>query len=403
MDNFDSACFRLDGAVPSRLFLDACVMSEAEQLSALIGDVYDAALDPARWPDVLAKSARFVGGFTAALFFKDAAGKSGDFSYEAGRIDPHYGQLYFESYVKLDPLTTGRFLADIEQPVAASDLMPYDEFLETPFYKEWAQPQQVVDCLTAVIEKSATGAALFGVFRDERDGPADDEMRRRMRLIVPHIRRMVFIGNVIDLKSTEAARLVDTLDGISAGMFLVDASGRIVHANASGHAMLAEGSLLRAVGGKLVPNDKGAEQALCEVYATADGGDAAVGVKGIAVPLMALDGEHNVAHVLPLTSSAHRRAGTSCTAVAAVFVQKAALDTPSPQEVIGKLYKLTPTELRVLLAIVEVGGVPEVAETLGIADSTVKTHLHRLFEKTGARRQADLVKLMAGYPSPLVN
>jgi DNA-binding CsgD family transcriptional regulator len=86
-----------------------------------------------------------------------------------------------------------------------------------------------------------------------------------------------------------------------------------------------------------------------------------------------------------------------------VFVQKATLDTPSPQEVIGKLYKLTPTVLRVLLAIVQVGGAPEVAETLGIAESTVKTHLHRLFEKTGAKRQADLVKLMAAYASPLVS
>jgi DNA-binding CsgD family transcriptional regulator len=131
--------------------------------------------------------------------------------------------------------------------------------------------------------------------------------------------------------------------------------------------------------------------------------DAAVGVKGIAVPLMALDGERHVAHVLPLTSGARRRAATSYAAAAAVFVQKATLDTPSPQELIVKLYKLTPAELRVLLAIVQVGGVPETAETLGVAESTVKTHLHRVFEKTGAKRQADLVKLMAGYASPLVS
>jgi DNA-binding CsgD family transcriptional regulator len=84
-------------------------------------------------------------------------------------------------------------------------------------------------------------------------------------------------------------------------------------------------------------------------------------------------------------------------------VQQATLDTPSPQEVIGKLYKLTPTELRVLLAVVQVGGVPEVAETLGIAESTVRTHLNRLFEKTGAKRQADLVKLLADHASPLVS
>ncbi len=69
--------------------------------------------------------------------------------------------------------------------------------------------------------------------------------------------------------------------------------------------------------------------------------------------------------------------------------------------IIGRAYKLIPTELRVLLAIVEVGGVPEVSQALGIAATTVKTQLGRLFEKTGVDRQADLVKMVAGFATPL--
>jgi DNA-binding CsgD family transcriptional regulator len=166
--------------------------------------------------------------------------------------------------------------------------------------------------------------------------------------------------------------------------------------------MLAEGSLLRAAGGKLLPRDPSAEQALNEVCAMAERGDAAVGVKGIAMSLTARDGERHVAHVLPLTSGARRRAGASYAAAAAVFVHKAAMDSPPPQAVVAKLYKLTPTEQRVLLGIVQVGGVPEVAEALGIAESTVRTHLHQLFAKTDTKRQADLVELVASYTSPLV-
>jgi DNA-binding CsgD family transcriptional regulator len=378
-------------------------MSESEQLSALIGEIYDAALDPTLWPKVLAESARFVHGFSAALVFKDATKKNGNVYYDAGGTDPYYRQLYFDTYVRLDPSTTSHVLAEIGEPIATADFMPYDEFLETRFYKEWVRPQQLADFVTAVLERSATGAALFGVFRHERDGPADEEMRRCMRLIIPHIRRAALIGRVIDLKTAEADSLADTVDGVSAGMFMVDASARIIHANASGHAMLAQGSLLRAVGGKLAPNDASAEQGLNEVCAMADGGDAAVGVKGIAIPLTASDGERYVAHVLPLTSGARRRAGSTYAAAAAVFVHKPALDSPPPQEVMGKLYKLTPTELRVLLAIVEVGGVPEVAEALGIAGSTVRTHLTQLFAKTGTKRQADLVKLVTSYANPLVS
>jgi DNA-binding CsgD family transcriptional regulator len=85
-----------------------------------------------------------------------------------------------------------------------------------------------------------------------------------------------------------------------------------------------------------------------------------------------------------------------------VFVHRAELETVSPPEAIAKLYGLVPSELRVLLAIVQVGGVPEAAEALGIGGATVKTHLHRLFAKTGTRRQAELVKLVAGFSNPLL-
>ena len=53
------------------------------------------------------------------------------------------------------------------------------------------------------------------------------------------------------------------------------------------------------------------------------------------------------------------------------------------------------------MAIVEIGGAPEVASVLGISDTTVKTDLQLVFEKTGTKAQADLVKLVAGLMSPL--
>ena len=64
-------------------------------------------------------------------------------------------------------------------------------------------------------------------------------------------------------------------------------------------------------------------------------------------------------------------------------------------------YGLPPAEMRVAFGIVNVGGTPAVAETFGIAETTVKTHLKSIFQKTGASRQADLVKLVAALASPL--
>jgi DNA-binding CsgD family transcriptional regulator/PAS domain-containing protein len=378
-------------------------LDEAERLSSLIGGIYDAALDPGLWPVVLRKASAFVNGSAAALFAKDATSKTGVVYYDDGGVDPHYTQLYFEKYVKLDPSTTGHFFAEVEQPYATADIMPYEEFLDTRFYKEWAQPQGLVDFISAVLDKSVTSAAMFGVFRAKRHGVADEPARRAMRLIVPHIRRAVLVSRTIELKSAAADTFAAVLDGLSAGMFLVDAEGRIVHANASGHALLAEGGFLRAVSGRLAPRNADADQALKAAFTASGVGDDALGITAISVPLTAEDGARYVAHVLPLTSGARSRTGSAFKAAAAVFVHRASLDTKAPPEIIAKTHKLTPTELRVLLAIVQVGGVPEVAESLGVAESTIKTHVKRLYRKTDTNRHADLVKLVAFYSSPLAN
>jgi len=56
-----------------------------------------------------------------------------------------------------------------------------------------------------------------------------------------------------------------------------------------------------------------------------------------------------------------------------------------------------------LQAVVEVGGSRDVAVSPGLADNTMKTHLSRLFAKTRTNRQAELVKLVAGFATPLIN
>jgi DNA-binding CsgD family transcriptional regulator len=378
-------------------------MDQAEQLSELIGEIYDAALDPSLWSDVLGKAGRFVGGPVAAIFAKSPTALTGTVYYHSGGKDPSYRQLYFDKYIKFDPTTTAQYFSDVGQPMAVADIMPYQEFLETRFYKEWVQPQGMVDAVTAVLDKSVTSAALFAVFRYQSDGVVDDETRQRMRLIVPHIRRAVLIGRLVDLRVADAAGLADTLDGLSAAMCIVDPDGRIVHANAACHVLIDAGDFLSAIRGRIVAREAKVDQTLRELFAAAGAGDAAIGTRGIALPLVARDGSRYVAHVLPLTSGARRLAGIAYSATAALFICRVAAEVRSPPEVIARAYNLTPTELRVLLAIVDVGGVPESAVALGIAESTVKTHLGRLFVKTRARRQADLVKIVTGFASPLIS
>jgi DNA-binding CsgD family transcriptional regulator len=324
------------------------VMSE-EALSALINEVYDAALDPSLLQDVLEKSSVFVGGGATAISSKDSVKETADMTHGF----------------------------------------------------EWAQPQGSVDVPTPVLEKSTTSDAVFGLLGHEQDGPSDSLMRHRMKLLAPHVRRAVLISKTIQFYRAETARLADTLDSLAAGLFLTGEKGRLVQANSNGHAIISDGSILRATGGHLVATDPIAGAAMRAAFAGIDIGDAGLGTQAIAVPLAAADGQHYVAHILPLTSGARRKIGTGHSVVAAVFVCGTQLEAPAAPQAIAELYGLTPRELRVLLVLFESDGVSDIAGKLGISEATTKTHLNRLFAKTNTRRQADLVRLVAGFTGPV--
>jgi DNA-binding CsgD family transcriptional regulator len=375
-------------------------MSELKHFPSLIGDIYEAILDRSAWSAVLSNVSQFVGAQAGALLWSSASQSIEDI-HTFGIKSPTM-ELYKERYATLDPTTKPLSLRDVGDVASTTDLVPYSEYVESSFYKEWVKPQGFADSWQASLDKSATTFVHLILWRKSTSGIEGDATRDRMRFIVPHLRRAVLISNLVDQGKAEAALFGDTLDGIAAGLFLVDVNGRILHANASGQSLLARGMVLRAYGGKLVSHDASAEQELYSVLDAVAGGQVAPGTRTVAVPLTTRHGDRYVAHVLPLTSGKRRRAGTGYAAAAAVFVQKALLDVPPPQEAIAKLYKLTPMELRVLFAIVQVGGVPEVAAMMGSSGSTIRTHLRRLFSKTGTDRQAELVKLVAGYTNPLL-
>ena len=152
-------------------------MREPELLSLLIGDIYDAALDPSLWTDVLTGCARFVRGPAAALFCRDTARKSCSAAYYAG-LDTPYRRLIVDKYIKADPLMMGRVFAKIGEPVAITDILRNDELRQARAYREWGRPQGLIDALSVALDKSATSAALLMIFRHERDGRVDGEMRR---------------------------------------------------------------------------------------------------------------------------------------------------------------------------------------------------------------------------------
>lgn len=161
-------------------------MPEQRKLALLTTSIYDAALDQALWPEVLAAVADFVGGQVGGLLVKDNVRRNVCAHFHAG-IDDYHLQLYADTYYQFGPIANSA-CGDVEQILTVPDLVPYDEFRRGRFYQEWAEPQGWVDAAMVALTRTSSCCAYLSIARHEASGMVDTEMLRRMGLIVPHMR-----------------------------------------------------------------------------------------------------------------------------------------------------------------------------------------------------------------------
>lgn len=81
--------------------------------------------------------------------------------------------------------------------------------------------------------------------------------------------------------------------------------------------------------------------------------------------------------------------------------RKAASSPLTFPELIARQFRLTPTELAIMVYMIELGDVLDAAQVLGLPAATVKTHLLSVLAKTGTKDGPDLVRFVAHLANPV--
>jgi DNA-binding CsgD family transcriptional regulator/PAS domain-containing protein len=377
----------------------------AERLSDLVGAIYDCAVAPDRWPEALRLMCEALDAVASQLYVLDL--DTGRHSFATGWGEPPEAtRQLVERYQgpssdwQRQALAARGPDADPDEPFVLRRLPNAAELVESDFFKGWAGTLGYCDAITSVVLERDRRVGLVGVARHKSVGIATDREVALMRLLAPHLRRAVAIGDLLDMRTLEADALRGAVDGLSVGIGVVAADGAILHANAAARAMMAGEGPLRSDRGRLAARRADATAELLAAIGTAGRDDAALGGRGIGVVLgsAARAEAPAVAHVLPLTGGA-LRPGLVPRAAAAVFVTPAAAQ--SPLAAAARALGLTPAETRLLERLAGGATLAEAATALGIAETTAKAHLRSLFEKAGVHRQAELIALVARLSPPV--
>jgi DNA-binding CsgD family transcriptional regulator len=248
-----------------------------------------------------------------------------------------------------------------------------------------------------------TGQRLGWFCANRREGHPryGDAEVRLLTLLSPHVCRAVAISDALSLKTIRSEALEATLDALVSGVYLTDRYGRVIYMNRAAEHQVKTSNALRIDNNRLAPVDRAARVAMSQAIDEAIADETATPTGGMTLALP--DGENAglVATILPLTRGKRQNLCGAFAATAAIFVQDPIVVPPFPGEAFAKLYGLTGGELRVLLAMAPRLGVKEAAEVLGIGETTAKTHLQRIYQKTGTAKQTELMHLFVSATPPV--
>ena len=290
-----------------------------------IGLVYDSVLDPSAWPKALSAMCALVDGCTAGIAVHDTVRRETRFAVEwHGDMQPDWPQwrkLFDDKYDAIMPFYSAfpQFeIGDVYNTASMAEMIGRKDIYDDPFFQEWALPAGLRDNIASIIMKTPDRLATFLIHTStKRDlvGPGELEIGR---LLVPHVRRAVVIGDLLQVSAGMTLTMQSTLDSLAAAIIVTDAQGQIVHSNRAGEAMLHAGTPVGVEQGQLRTRNPQATSALRHaIEQTANPG--MIGGSGIGVPLRQDDGSPAIAHVLPLSfGTPHRAWGARATA--AIFI-----------------------------------------------------------------------------------
>jgi len=369
----------------------------AQALSDTIGAIYDCALDPHQWPATCQRIADLCESTAGGICVHDVRHVQNDQLFVFG-YQPEFLEKFGANYAQ-SPMAAADVVSNVGDVSSLS--MERYELLESRFFQDVLKPFGLQDIIWFPALRTGGRMASMHASRSEVAPHYQTREINLFKLVSPHICRALAISDVLDIRTLRSEMLEKTLDGLVAGVFLTARDGRVVYMNAVAERQIKTRNAIRIVNNRIVLADPAAREALSKAIEDAARDDADMDMKDHSIAIPDVDGGGYVANLLPIERGQRSGILAPFAASIAMFTQDPVQTPLMPGEAFARLHRLTGGELRVLLALAQGLSGLEAAAMLGISEPTVRTHLQRIFSKTGTSGQANLLGLFRNSTPPI--
>lgn len=296
---------------------------------------------------------------------------------------PDVSQYYRDSLYKADPMPYHDLL---DGRVYGLDELLHAGEPTHEFYRDALLTASGMNVLLMmrVVETSGVSAWL-SVSR--RDGAFTGEDEALVAQLGPYLRAALRSHVAFERERITASVAHETVRRMNFGWLTLDAHGCVLDADASGASLLvASNMLVKDRGGRLTAREPEIAREIAEGIAT-------LAADSRGRPRAIVLSRDPWFDMLLVPSSV--RSGTTGPAPALVaYVHADGWSAADRCDQLGELFDLMPSEARLALALSRGMSIAEAAVELGLTVESARTYSKRIYAKTGARGQADLVRFV---------
>jgi DNA-binding CsgD family transcriptional regulator len=366
-------------------------------IAGIVEAAMEAAVDSARWPVLLNRLTTAMDGAGAMITGCSFTQPERGFIVASG-LDEDLSRLYIERYQD-NPLSRAMVRAPLGKTVDQWAIVDRFELNRSEFHHVVLNPQKV-DSLIAVnlpIDASLSAGGV-GVAMSRRSDRTRRNAVEVLDAVAPYLKRAAVSSMLLRDRADLSSAFDAVLNQLGSGVLIVPGASLVLYANARAQRLLTEADGLDVSGGLLVSARRADTQVLHTlIHEAAQAGLGTAPRSGGSCAVARPSGRRALAVTVSPAPDLRDRMSLHARPSAIVFITDPEDDgrhQVASAARLKALYGLTPTEARVAIEIAKGHSVPEAAQRLSMGAGTAQTHLKRVFDKTGARRQSSLARLL---------
>ena len=362
----------------------------------IVRETYRAAAGLAPWSVPLDLMTKHFGLWLVQFFAVDKASGTVLFSHEGGHPAPEVAFDWFREYHRTDPRAALVAARAPGEWIACDEHFDEDYVASSPFYQNFLIPYGGRYVYAVKLSDDESNMVAIAFHRGNGSRQLDRDERSDVQRLSRHVLDGWRMQQEIGRASQGQALGLIVLERMRQPLLVLDGHRRITFANEAGREVLRRNDLIGERDGFAVCRDAESDTdlmlALRELSLLPGPGGEAV-LERRSLRIRRASGENVAATVLALRPQRVLGAfGASTLALLAIYEPQ--IGGEVDPFLLSTTFDFTPAEARVAAQVASGRLLKEIARSLGVQASTVRTHLNNILAKTGTRRQSELVRVL---------